>query len=736
MFVLPILLLAVLPATVSGQPATDHRLPTTAPEICRFRAGDRENPFRRWFASGDVVCSTTPTFPPGLWNVFARSADGVSRVPVVVEGGAAPALTPEPAAMLVPLLPPQTRAVVYVPKLGVAFPVADRALVPADHALWLFVLQQSKPLGVFPIGPFAAGTEQRIDARGAAPPAVIGWLSVPEADRAALRNARGLSTPPVFARVAGTTRDSDLLPPLDALNGAFVRIANVPAGDGDVLLQGRGWMTDRHRVKVDAALTAIATPLNVRAAGSFTLGWSIRQDLIELDRSLGSCGEGDKAPKGELTISICTPPERGNVPEPSTCSAIRTEPFDPAVKMGSFSVDEIPPGLYRVDVKYGKLPAVATSALVGPLQHARMSLYLEFDEIYGTVTRGGEPLGEDAVLTFPAGYGFATAEKSEYRAVLRDIGNLRFDAPVTVAACDGDPRTIVLNDRPATRNARLDIDIPANALTITVEDTFTRDPLVGATINMEVLSGRSGRPTAASRTLKTSAGDSEAQAVARAIPPDHPLAIEVSHPGYQKQRLDRFSLTKSEEKTVHVQLVPLRGDRGKLVSQRAFEEAVILWFSAAGREIDRADVAADGTFVFTPPHDPSETMAVVSASHPLWVARSPQTKAREATTIAFPDTAAVRTFDAVFPGGDPRITRQVSLVIGGIRVPAPALRQHQMLRRAPVALRGAAPMPIRDLAETGPIDVILGGDVNDRTASEAPPVRLMPGVTRLELRAN
>ena len=49
-------------------------------EVCRFRASDREKPVERWLNSQTVACSAADaamTFPPGLWNVFARARGSV-----------------------------------------------------------------------------------------------------------------------------------------------------------------------------------------------------------------------------------------------------------------------------------------------------------------------------------------------------------------------------------------------------------------------------------------------------------------------------------------------------------------------------------------------------------------------------------------------------------------------------------------------------------------------------------
>ena len=115
-------------------------------EVCRFRAGDREKPIERWLSAQAVTCVASDaalTFPPGLWNVFARAKGAVSIDPILVDGAAAPAnlaIALVPAATVVLQLPPGATGVLYAPKHVIAFPAAERTTVPAGEELWLIVI--------------------------------------------------------------------------------------------------------------------------------------------------------------------------------------------------------------------------------------------------------------------------------------------------------------------------------------------------------------------------------------------------------------------------------------------------------------------------------------------------------------------------------------------------------------------------------------------------------------------
>lgn len=691
--------------------ATAAELQDAAPpggEICRFRALDAENPFRRWLASQEVTCvaaGTSLAFPPGQWNVFARAGGLISSAPLLIDGNAAPAeLSPAlaPAATVAPLLSEGRSGVLYAPRRGSAFPVAGaRTLVPADEPLWLFVLDQSVPVGVIPIAPLPAGTTREVDARKDPRPVVIGWLRAPERDRAVLPKATGLSSPGITAG----GRQADPLPPVSLLDGAFFRVSEVAAGNAELRLAGRGWVPDRRVVNVQPGVTIFEAPLLVRAAGTLVVHWNAESDLAVLDREIGACAAGDP-PQLAIAIARCQALRPGERLESVDCATIREE--KPASVFGSMTFDDAVPGAYRAELRYGKLPPISATANVGPARVADLRLLARYETAYGSVTRGGEPLGEDLSLQFAGGIGFAAADE-EYRAVFRSP--LDSDAQITIEACDGSPRAVVLTDRPLRPRARLDIDIPDNELVVQVNDTFTREPLPGAIVKMEAMAIR--RLSRVALESKRSA-DREGKAIWNSVPVRE-LHFTVTHGGYEPRKVEPFTMVKSGTRTLDVQLVPLRGTRGKIVADRPFDSAVVVWFSAAGVETERADVAPEGTFTYVRRHTPDETLAVVSASHPLWVVRAPATDGRENLTLAFP-AAQAASFDVWLAGASAAAgERYVGVSIGGVRVPQPLLAQHQTQRRQPPLIRGSGPYTLRDLLVTGPIEVLLGPASDDVT---------------------
>ena len=707
-----------------------------ASEICRFRALDAENPFRRWLGAQEVTCVAAGSpldFPAGMWNVFARAEGAVSATPVLVDGDAAPAsIAPDlvAGATVTPLLPEGRGGVIYAPRRGSAFPVdRPRVTVPADEPLWLFVLEQSTPVAVLSIAPLAAGTERSVDGRSEGPATVVGWLQVQEAEREALQTASAVIAPVVRAG----SREADPLPKPTLLHGAFFLVTNVPAGNAELRLEGRGWVADRRVVHVQRGVTVAPVPLFVRATGTLTVHWNTDQDLVALDRSVGSCDATIEVPRLTITLAKCPTSRPGPRFDPAECTPLREERTSDF--SGSMTFEDVAPGLYRADLRYGKLAPTTAMGSVAPLRVSDARIFASYFSVYGSLTRGGKPLGEEARVQFPGGVGFAPAEE-EYRGVLR-AAMLGTDTQIIVAACDGAPRTVVLGDQPIRPSGRFDIDIPANELVVHVNDTFTRESLAGATVKLESRSISQPPRVVFDATDKT---DEQGRVVWSGVPVRETF-LTVSRAGYEKRRVDAFTMPRSGPHTLDVQLVPLRGTQGRIVSGRPFDGGVVVWYSPTGSETERTDLAPDGTFVHGNRHTADETLAVVSASHPLWVRRSPATDGREGITLRFPDETPAVAFD-VWLGATapPRESRHVGVIIGGVRVPQPVLSQHQTLRRDPPLLRGSGPQSFRDLLATGPIDVLLGPadeEVATRTRTldffalpqfaDVPRQRLQPG---------
>jgi hypothetical protein len=695
---------------------------TEGAEVCRFQARDREKPIERWLSAQDGTCFAADAalaFKPGLWNVFARARGAVSVDPILIDGATAPAnldIALVPAGTLVLQLPPGTRGVLYAPKHVVAYPATERTNVPAGEELWLIVLSKSVPIAVVPIAALEPGVERVIDAR--APdnaPAVLGWIHVSEVDRAAVKTARGVQLPHIGITADRKEIVAASLPGHDALNGAFVLFRGVSAGDGDLRLDGRGWLPFRRAGRIaPQSVTLLREPIPARASATVMINWSTQGDLSALDRSLGSCEPPKEAPRLELTISACPEPKPGKSIDPASCTVIRKETLRTELTFGSVRVEEVPPGMYRAELRFGRLPPVDAMSDVPPLQQRPLQLQAMYFEAYGSLTRGGEPLREDARIDFPhGGVGFAQHETGEYRAVLLD--SFGQDAKVDIVTCSG-KRSFILTDRglDVWRKTRFDIDIPDNSLTLTVVDTFTQRPLPTATLKYVVMSLRMPRHPVYTADVGQSDGGEElgkrvsGQFVMKEVPPDRELHLTVSCPGYKKKEIDTFSMTKSEKKVIDIDLVPLGGSEAKVVSSRPFVNGAIFWFNAAGVETERADLAPDGTFHFEQTHYRDETMTIVSASHPLWILRAPPVEKATPLQVRFPDAAPQRDAEITVYNTPPRMVTPIGVVIGGLRVPQPALAQHLALRGAAPLVRGGGPLLIPALAESGPIDILRG----------------------------
>src|SRR4051794_16262820 len=140
------------------------------------------------------------------------------------------------------------------------------------------------------------------------------------------------------------------------------------------------------------------------------------------------------------------------------------------------------------------------------------------------------------------------------------------------------------------RRTRFDIDIPDNMLTITVVDTFTTMPLPAAMLKYVVMSLRMPRRPVITRDVGQSDSGEETgrhvagQFVIKEVPAMRELRLTVSCQGYKKKEIDPFSMTKSEKKTIDVDLVPLGGSEAKILSSHPFENGAIFWFNSAGAE--------------------------------------------------------------------------------------------------------------------------------------------------------
>ncbi len=703
--------------TASAAPGTIVTLKggTGQGEVCRFRAGVGEDPFQRWLSSQEVTCvasGSSMTWAPGRWNVFARSEGAVSTDPILVDGASPPetlTISLAPAATLAVQLPAGHTGVLYAPKRVTAFPAAERTTVPSAEELWLFVLAKSVPVAVVVIPPLDAGSERVVDARDASPSsAVVAWVRLPDVDRAALKTAHGVSSPNIRVTSAGNETNAASLPAPEALDGAIVLLQGASAGNADLQLTGRGWLPFRQTITVrPQSVTLVRQPIVARASATLVVNWSTLNDLAALDRSFGSC-EPPAPPRFDLTISACAPPRPGEAIDAAACQPIKAEPLVPAATYGSVTVGEVPPGTYRAELRFGKLPPIAVTTVLAPLQQQPILLQAVYLQVYGSLTRGGQPLGEDAGIAFPrAGVGFLAREQDEYHGVLT-VPIIEIDAKIDIATCRGQ-HALVLTDRPMMRNARFDIDIPDNVLTVTVIDTFTRMPVREAMLRYTVMSSlvrvRGPRVPLFTRPLKQD--DADGRFVIKAVPVRE-IHLQVSSPGYKTQDLEPFSMSKSGKKDIEVQLVPLSGSQGKIVSPRPFERATIFWFSASGVETEHADLAPDGTFFFEETHLRSETMTVVSLSHPLWVTRAPAVERARPLEVRFPDAAPVRDAEVWVPGYPERMATLIGVAIGGLRVPAPALAQHLALRGGDPWVRGAGPLRVPALAETGPIEILRG----------------------------
>ncbi|HJW92930.1 MAG TPA: carboxypeptidase-like regulatory domain-containing protein [Thermoanaerobaculia bacterium] len=396
-------------------------------------------------------------------------------------------------------------------------------------------------------------------------------------------------------------------------------------------------------------------PLDVLPAATLMLDWSTSQNLPELEHSIGGCdGETNGHDRIEVSLASCC-----------------RETYDSDQRSGTLLARDIAPGTYKAALRFGRLPGVEMQFAAKPLQQTPAHLSAYYRRLSGDLTMGGKPLGKDATIQVRGGIGFAAKEGTEYHALLLD--RVAEDEVIDVATCDGSVKVTVLADHAVMGNGRLDIDIPQNELSVRVIDTFTQDPVREATVRYAVLS-RLYRPVIRGAMTTSAAGT-----IAMTNVPDREIRFTVTAPHYELREAGPVRV--SDAKALEVQLVPRRAGHGRIVSEQRFEGASVAWFDASGKEVEHADAGYDGTFAYGKPHRSDEVMIVVSRSHPLWIAHSPELDPKATPELAFPNAPAVS------------VPESSGVAVGGLTVPVAILQQQKRLRRELIVL------------ETGKIEV-------------------------------
>jgi len=541
--------------------------------------------------------------------------------------------------------------------------------VPEGEPLWLIVSEKNAPADVVTIAPLdhAQTVDARVPSRGRF---LLTSLHIAERDRAAIQRAHGFAMP----RIRLSSIESE---PFALLDGARVLIAGVSPGDAELEIGGPGWLPEKKRVKVsDKHVTIIDESLDALAAATVVVYWSTSQNLAKLRSSFGAC-EGDPV---DHRIDV------------TVASSHETYPADQT--SGMLTARDIPPGSYRAVLRFGDLPPVEMPLTAPGLQQTAVTLQAFYKEIHGDLTRAGKPFRKDTLVQFRGGLGFAARDGAEYHAVA--LGPIKEDDVIDVATCDSSFKAQTLSDHAVSSGGLLDIDIPDGELTIHVIDTFTRETISGATIRYVVLS-RLMRPA-----MRGALTTSESGNASIANLPDRLIRLTVTAPHYETREVPPFRVSAGEKKTVDVQLVPRSAGHGRIVSDHFFEGGTIAWHSPDGTETEHAQLSGDGTFVYAKAHHADELMIVVSRSHALWIARSPELDPNAMPDLVFPNAPAKQ---VSFRNPPPPFV----LAIGGLRVPPPVLEQYQRMRRVLVVL------------ETGPIEVLATTPVEPDIQDFFPP---------------
>lgn len=272
-------------------------------------------------------------------------------------------------------------------------------------------------------------------------------------------------------------------------------------------------------------------------------------------------------------------------------------------------------------------------------------------------------------------------------------------------------------------NSRFDVAVPTNEVTVRV--LGDRGPVgEGAVASLAVNDPRQPGTSAFSLRGVT---DASGKATIAPVTPGSEVVICAAAADYLRTCVDPIRIT-DDHTSVDLRL---RRPAGTGVAPAGYER--IYWVLPDGRVSEDIPIQPEtGAFTYKTRHAPPEYFVLVGAQRPLLVLPQPDVKEGEPFTITMP-RVPTRAFTIMASPESAQESAILTLAVGGRIVPVNAFLMHQKLRSAPFLLIRRAPVPVRDVAATAPLTVVVGYD------PFAPPPNLPAGTdpfTIPELRAS
>jgi hypothetical protein len=477
-------------------------------------------------------------------------------------------------------------------------------------------------------------------------------------------------------------------------DSALLFFRGVPAGAQQVAFAGV-----QKAVKVEAGKVAVADPIVARP--KLRIHWWTLMTLTA---------------RATLELLDC----------PARCNVVGTAMLPAGEVKGVVELPGVRPGNYRVRVTHPGLPPFTANIDIPPDD---VNLEIRYIVFSGKVTRGGEPLHVRLFDTV------TDPKTGEYTAVVAALPK----PPITLQPVEGGRTITVVPDAAPVENARYDIDVPDNRLTIRVVDADSRAPVESASVTMAVL--EEGKDEAAHLSGPAGMTDADGRLVIDSAVANKRLQICAKRNDYENACADRFRLGSDAEKTIEIALSKATIRHGRVVLPGPQQFASIAWYSPDGRLTETAQVKEDGTFDFQRTHLPGEIVTYASANQPFIALRQPPLGAGDVFEIRPAPGARVRGFQV--SAGQPAF---FTIALGDMIVPQNAFAAHLGRHGAQPSLQPGWASNVPDIVESAPIRVILipfsfveshdarGVDVAMHPEANALPQQALGERTRVEFR--